>query len=81
MSINTMEVGNTVLKADYEDEDYDEYEKYYERFHTPEFYAELDEAIAEAEYMRAHPETYKAYDSVKEMFRDMGFDVSGMPDD
>ncbi len=62
-------------------EDYDEYEKYYKVFNTPEFYAEFDEAIAEAEYITAHPETYKAYDSVKEMFIDMGFDVSNMPDD
>ena len=81
MACNTMEIGNTVLHADYEDEKYDEDDKYYEGFHTPEFYAALDEAIAEAEYMRAHPEKYKPYDSVKEMFRDMGFDVSNMPDD
>ena len=38
------------------------------------------EAMAEVEDILAHPEKYKRYTSVKEMFRDIGIDVSGLKD-
>ncbi len=61
---------------------YDEYyEEDYELYHNPELIAAMDEAMAEADDIIAHPEKYKFYDSVKEMLRDAGFDVSDLPDD
>ena len=50
-------------------------------YDSPKFRAIMDEILAEEEYMEAHPEEYKRYTSTKEMFRDMGFDVSNMSDD
>ncbi|MBQ3654140.1 MAG: hypothetical protein II954_06960 [Synergistaceae bacterium] len=40
----------------------------------------MDEAMAEVEDILAHPEKYKRYTSVKDMFRDIGIDVSGLKD-
>ncbi|MBQ7168634.1 MAG: hypothetical protein IJR63_01870 [Synergistaceae bacterium] len=74
MSNETIERGKTVLKAE-------EYDDDYESFHGPEFEEAMRESMAEAEDIMAHPEKYKFYDSVKEMLRDKGFDVSGLPDD
>ena len=63
----------------------DEYDEYYEEdwdlYHSEKFRESMMEVFAEMEDMKIHPEKYKVYDSVKEMFRDMGFDVSNMPDD
>ncbi|MBR0184914.1 MAG: hypothetical protein IJQ24_02665 [Synergistaceae bacterium] len=63
----------------------DEYDEYYEEdwdlYHSEKFRDGMREVFAEMEDMKIHPEKYKVYDSVKEMFRDMGFDVSNMPDD
>lgn len=53
----------------------------YELYHSEKFAAAMEEVMREEEDMLAHPEKYKTYDSVKKMFRDMGFDVSDMPDD
>ena len=39
------------------------------------------EVMAEADDIIAHPEKYKFYHSVKEMFKDMGLDVSNLEDD
>ncbi|MBR1437701.1 MAG: hypothetical protein IJ587_04115, partial [Synergistaceae bacterium] len=65
-----------------EDEYYDEYyEEDRELYESPRFNAIMEEAMAEAEDIIAHPENYKFYDSVKEMLRDKGFDVSGISDD
>ena len=79
MSNETIEKGNTVLEAPTvnEDEYYEEDEAMYD---SPKFRAIMDDVLAEYEYMRAHPEEYKVYTSTKEMFRDMGFDVSNFPD-
>ena len=79
MSTETIERGNTVLEAPAvnEDEYCEEDEALYD---SPKFRAIMDEVLAEYEYMRAHPEEYKVYTSTKEMFRDMGFDVSNFPD-
>ncbi|MBQ3402698.1 MAG: hypothetical protein IJG65_04910 [Synergistaceae bacterium] len=79
MSNETIERGNTVLDAPAanEDEYYEEDEALYS---SPKFRAIMDEVLAEYEDMRAHPEKYKVYTSTKEMFRDMGFDVSNFPD-
>ncbi len=41
----------------------------------------MDDILAEEEYMKAHPKKYKVYDSFKEMLRDIGLDVSSLPDD
>ena len=38
------------------------------------------EAMAECDDIIAHPEKYKFYDSVKEMLRDMGFNVRNLKD-
>ena len=57
------------------------YEEDYDLYNNPELVAAIDEAMAEADDIIAHPEKYKFYDSVKEMLRDMGFDVSELPDD
>ena len=47
------------------------------RQHSSEkFAAEMEEVMAEADDMIAHPEKYKTYPSTKEMFIDMGLDVS-----
>ena len=58
----------------------DEYDEYYaedwDLYHSEKFAKEMEEVIAEYEDIIAHPEKYKAYTSIKEMFRDMGFDVS-----
>ena len=63
-------------------EEYGEYYWFdYELYHSKKFAEAMAEFDAEMEDMKLHPEKYKAYDSVKEMFRDMGFDVSNMPDD
>ena len=52
----------------------------YELYHSEKFAAAMAEVMREEEDMLAHPEKYKVYDSVKEMFRDMGLDVSNIPD-
>lgn len=61
------------------------YDEYYEEdrelYESPRFNAIMEEAMAEAEDIIAHPENYKFYDSVKEMLRDKGFDVSDISDD
>ena len=66
-------------------EDEDLYDEYYEEdrelYESPRFNALMEESMAEAEDIIAHPENYKFYDSVKEMLRDKGFDVSDIPDD
>ena len=41
----------------------------------------MAEVLEEEKYMMEHPEEFKVYTSTKEMFRDMGFDVSNIPDD
>ena len=74
MSDETIERENTVLELE-------EYNDDYASFHGSEFEEAMREAMAEAEDIMAHPEKYKFYDSVKEMLRDKGFDVSGLPDD
>ncbi len=82
MSNETAERGNTVLEMPAELSKDDEY--YWEDwdlYHSEKFAREMKEVFAEMEDMKLHPEKYKRYDSVKEMFRDMGFDVSNMPDD
>ena len=65
-------------------EDEDIYDEYYEEdrelYESPKFRAIMEEVMAEIEDMKAHPERYKTYTSTKEMFRDMGFDVSNFPD-
>ena len=65
-----------------EDEDlYDEYcEEDRELYESPKFRAAMEEVMAEEADIIAHPEKYKFYTSTKEMFRDMGFDVSNFPD-
>ena len=73
-----------VMPAVEEDEDIDyEYElrTWGDDYRSPKFRALMDEALAEEEYMKAHPEEYKVYDSFKELLRDAGFDVSNIPDD
>lgn len=73
-----------VMPAVEEDEDIDyEYElrTWGDDYRSPKFRAMMDEALAEEEYMKAHPEEYKVYDSFKELLRDAGFDVSNIPDD
>ena len=59
-------------------------DEYYEEdralYESPKFMTAMEEAMTEAEDIIAHPEKYKFYDSVKEMLRDMGFDVSNIPD-
>ena len=62
------------FNPEYYDEEYDEY-------YTPKFRADMAEVLEEEKYMMEHPEEFKRYTSVKEMFRDMGFDVSNIPDD
>ena len=57
----------------YYDEEYDEY-------YTPKFRALMDEALEEEKHIMEHPEEYKFYTSTREMFKDMGFDVSNIPD-
>ena len=82
MSDETIERGNTALEmpADMsEDDEY--YWEDWDLYHSEKFREEMKEVFAEMEDMKLHPEKYKTYDSVKEMFRDMGFDVSNMPDD
>lgn len=68
--------------SDIEDEEaYDEYyEEDRELYESPKFRAIMAEVMAEADDIIAHPEKYKFYKSTKEMFRDMGFDVSNFPD-
>ncbi len=41
----------------------------------------MAEVLEEEKYMMEHPGEFKVYTSTKEMFRDMGFDVSNIPDD
>lgn len=71
--------------VDVEGEDGNVYDEYYEEdrdlYESPKFRAAMEESMAEAEDIIAHPENYKFYDSVKEMLRDKGFDVSSLPDD
>ena len=63
------------------DHDYDEYyEEDRALYESPKFMTAMEEAMTEAEDIIAHPEKYKFYNSVKEMLRDMGFDVSNFPD-
>ena len=52
----------------------------YELYHSEKFAAAMAEVMREEEDMLAHPEKYKRYTSTKEMFRDMGLDVSNIPD-
>ena len=83
MSADVMESGNTALDISINPEtgEYDEYYwEDYDLYHSEKFREEMREVMAEAEDMIAHPEKYKVYDSVKEMFRDMGLDVSNIPD-
>ena len=83
MSADVMESGNTALDIPINPEtgEYDEYYwEDYDLYHSEKFREEMREVMAEAEDMIAHPEKYKVYDSVKEMFRDMGLDVSNIPD-
>ena len=73
-----------VMPAVEEDEDIDyEYElrTWGDDYRSPKFRAMMDEVLAEEEYMKAHPEEYKVYDSFKELLRDAGFDVSNISDD
>ncbi|MBQ7068066.1 MAG: hypothetical protein IJM82_02740 [Synergistaceae bacterium] len=70
MSTATLEKTKKINDIDFdEDEDY----------LTPQ--EAWDEVKAECDDIIAHPEKYKFYDSVKEMLRDMGFDVSNLKDD
>lgn len=66
------------------DEDEELYDEYYEEdkrlYEDPEFQSAMEIAMREYDDMIAHPEKYKRYTSTKEMFRDMGFDVSNFPD-
>ena len=66
-------------------EDEKAYDEYYEEdrelYESPKFRAIMAEVMAEADDIIAHPEQYKFYDSVKEMLRDKGIDVSNLPDD
>ena len=83
MSADVMESGSTALDIPINPEtgEYDEYYwEDYDLYHSEKFREEMREVMAEAEDMIAHPEKYKVYDSVKEMFRDMGLDVSNIPD-
>ena len=41
----------------------------------------MAEVLEEEKYMMEHHGEFKVYTSTKEMFRDMGFDVSNIPDD
>ena len=73
-----------VMPAVEKDEDIDyEYElrTWGDDYRSPKFRAMMDEVLAEEEYMKAHPEEYKVYDSFKELLRDAGFDVSNISDD
>ena len=73
-----------VRPSEVEDEDIDyEYElkTWGDDYRSPKFRAVMDDILAEEEYMKAHPEKYKVYDSFKEMLRDIGLDVSNLPDD
>ena len=84
MSDKNLESGNTALTlgTNEAEEEYDEYyEEDYDLYHSEKFAREMEEVFAEMEDMKLHPEKYKRYDSVKDMFRDMGFVVSNMPDD
>ena len=74
------EVRPNVSELD-DEELYDEYyEEDRELYESPKFRAIMEEVMAEADDIIAHPEKYKFYTSTKEMFRDMGFDVSDFPD-
>ena len=53
----------------------------YELYHSEKFAAAMAEVMREEEDMRAHPEKYKRYNSLKEMLMDSGIDVSDLPDD
>lgn len=68
--------------TDTDNEDF--YDEYYEEdrelYESPKFNAIMQEVMAEEADIMAHPEKYKFYTSTKEMFRDMGFDVSNLPD-
>ena len=61
------------FNPEYYDEEYDEY-------YTPKFRADMAEVLEEEKYMMEHLDEFKLYTSTKEMFRDMGFDVSNFPD-
>lgn len=77
-------VSEEVMPAAEYEEDIDyEYElrTWGDDYRSPKFRAVMDEVLAEEEYMNAHPEEYKVYDSFKEMLRDKGFDVSNISDD
>lgn len=52
----------------------------YELYHSEKFAAIMEEVMREEKDMLAHPEKYKVYTSTREIFRDMGFDVSNFPD-
>lgn len=63
------------------DEEVDEYYwEDYELYHSEKFAEAMREVMLEEQDMLAHPEKYKRYTSTKEMFRDMGLDVSNIPD-
>ena len=82
MSKDTIKKGNTALEMPAElSEDDEYYWEDWDLYHSEKFARDMQEVFAEIEDMELHPEKYKVYDSVKEMFRDMGFDVSNMPDD
>lgn len=83
MSDKTLESGNTALAVgtNEPEEEYDEYyEEDYDLYHSEKFAREMEEVFADMEDMKLHPEKYKRYTSTKEMFGDMGFDVSNFPD-
>ncbi|MBQ7220181.1 MAG: hypothetical protein IJS28_04295 [Synergistaceae bacterium] len=83
MTTETLERGNTALEIPVNPEtgEYDEYYwEDYDLYHSEKFREAMHEAMAEADDIIAHPEKYKFYTSTKEMFRDMGLDVSNIPD-
>ena len=62
-------------------EEYGEYYWFdYELYHSQKFAEAMAEAEAEMAYLAEHPEERRVYTSTKEMFRDMGLDVSNIPD-
>ena len=81
MSTETIERGYTALGMPVElSEDDEYYWEDWDLYHSEKFRREMQEVMAEMEDMRLHPEKYKKYDSFKEMLRDIGLDVSDIPD-
>lgn len=68
-------------ESDNFDEEWGEYYWYdYELYHSKKFAAEMEEIFAEEAYLTAHPEERRIYTSTKEILRDIGLDVSNIPD-